>query len=80
MNHDKETVTLDLSEDTLFKLMLMAHEQDITLNQFINNILKEELAKAEPFACLNNDEGCGSDECCGGSCNSGYTNTIDSQS
>ena len=52
MNHDKETVTLDLSEDTLFKLMLMAHEQDITLNQFINNILKEELAKAEPFAFL----------------------------
>lgn len=54
MNHDKETVTLDLSEDTLFKLMLMAHEQDITLNHFINNILKEELAKAEPFAFLKN--------------------------
>jgi len=52
MTEKTETITLDLPEETIFQLMLMAHEQDITFNQFVNNILKEELAKDEPFAFL----------------------------
>lgn len=34
-------ITLNLDKDVLFELMLMAHEQDITLNQLVNNILRE---------------------------------------
>jgi hypothetical protein len=36
-----ETVELDLDDQELFKLMRLAHEQDITLNQLINNILQQ---------------------------------------
>jgi len=36
-----ETVELDLDDDELFRLMRLAHEQDITLNQLINNILQQ---------------------------------------
>ena len=36
-----ETIELDLDDDELFKLMRLAHEQDITLNQLINNILQQ---------------------------------------
>jgi hypothetical protein len=35
-----ETIELDLDDQELFKLMQLAHEQDITLNQLINNILQ----------------------------------------
>jgi hypothetical protein len=35
-----ETIELDLSEDEMFRLMRLAHEQDITLNQLINNVLQ----------------------------------------
>jgi hypothetical protein len=52
MTDQSETVTLDLPEDLVFKLMLMAHEEDITFNQFVNKILKEELEKDQPFAFL----------------------------
>jgi hypothetical protein len=52
-----ETITLNLPEDVIFQLMLVAHEQDITFNQLVNNILKEELAKEVPFACLQNIPG-----------------------
>jgi len=37
----KVDVVLDLEHDLLYKLMLMAHERDITLNQLIETILKE---------------------------------------
>lgn len=37
---DRESVQVDLPEDVLFTLMLQAHEQDITLNQHVNNILR----------------------------------------
>ncbi len=33
-------VPIDLDRDTLFQLMLSAHEQDITLNQQVENILR----------------------------------------
>lgn len=40
-------VTIDIPNDLLFRLMLMAHEQDITLNKLINKILKEFMDKEE---------------------------------
>ena len=40
-------VELDLEDDLLLQLCLMAHEQDITLNEFINNVLKEYIEKLE---------------------------------
>ena len=42
---NKETITIDLPEKIIFELMLLAHEQDITLNQLIENILREYLTK-----------------------------------
>lgn len=45
MEDDRETVEVDLPEDVLFTLMLQAHEQDITLNQHVNNILREQLER-----------------------------------
>ena len=34
-------VQLDLSNEVLLELCLMAHESDMTLNAFVNKILKE---------------------------------------
>jgi hypothetical protein len=36
---ERETIEIKLPKKLLYKLMLMAHEQDITLNQLIENIL-----------------------------------------
>jgi hypothetical protein len=36
-----ETIELNLDDQELFKLMRLAHEQDITLNQLINNMLQQ---------------------------------------
>ena len=36
---DKVDMELDLEDDLLFELMIRAHQQDITLNQLIENIL-----------------------------------------
>ena len=36
---DKVDMELDLEDDLLFELMIRAHQQDITLNQLIQNIL-----------------------------------------
>jgi hypothetical protein len=38
-------VPVDLADGELFKLMMIAHEQDITLNQLLEKILVEEIAK-----------------------------------
>ena len=38
---NRVTVQVDIEDDILFKLMLMAHEQDITHNQLVENILRE---------------------------------------
>jgi len=40
---NRVTIGLDLDEDLLYQLMLMAHEQDITLNQLVEKILREYL-------------------------------------
>ena len=37
----KSTIELDLEKEELFDLMVQAHERDITLNQFIENILRD---------------------------------------
>ena len=36
-------VPIELDDAVLYQLMTMAHEQDITLNQLVNNILREML-------------------------------------
>ena len=37
----KSTIELDFHKDELFDLMMQAHERDITLNQFVENILRD---------------------------------------
>lgn len=41
MTDTRAEVELDLPDSELFDLMLMAHNQDITLNQLVENILRE---------------------------------------
>lgn len=41
MTTGRTTIQLDLDDELLFQLMLRAHEQDITLNQLVENILRE---------------------------------------
>jgi len=36
-----ETINLELTDQELFELMRLAHEQDITLNQLIHNVLQQ---------------------------------------
>ena len=36
----REDIVLNLDREELYKLMLYAHEQDITLNQLVENILR----------------------------------------
>jgi len=42
-----ETIEIDLDDDLLMKLFLLAHERDITLNQLINDILRDYLEKEQ---------------------------------
>lgn len=42
---EREVVELELEHDELFQLMLLAHEQDITLNQLVENLLTEFINK-----------------------------------
>ncbi len=37
----KTTIEVDLDDDLLFELFMLAHKQDITFNQLVENILKE---------------------------------------
>jgi hypothetical protein len=39
------SVPLELPDDALFHLMKMAHEQDITLNQMVEKLLREEISR-----------------------------------
>ena len=43
INPGTEEVEVNLPEDVLFELMMMAHRRDITLNQLCNEILREQL-------------------------------------
>ena len=40
---ERETIEVEIEEELLYQLMLLAHKQDITLNQLIENILREYL-------------------------------------
>jgi hypothetical protein len=37
------SVPIDLSDDGMFTLMKMAHERDITFNQMVEQVLREQL-------------------------------------
>ena len=39
----REDLTLDLPDSTIYTLMKQAHEEDITFNQHIENILRSEI-------------------------------------
>lgn len=42
MTTDNRTIIrIDLEEELLYQLMLRAHEEDITLNQLVERILRE---------------------------------------
>ncbi len=40
----RETIEIDIEQELLYQIMLLAHEQDITLNQMIERILREYIA------------------------------------
>jgi DNA-binding PucR family transcriptional regulator len=40
-------VPLELSEDELFRLMTMAHERDITLNQLVTDVIQRVIDREE---------------------------------
>jgi hypothetical protein len=44
---EMSTIELDISDELLFKLMKEAHEQDITLNELIADILEEAIEELE---------------------------------
>jgi predicted HicB family RNase H-like nuclease len=48
MTDNRKEVELDLPDNELFDLMLMAHKQDVTLNQLVENILREYIDALEP--------------------------------
>ena len=50
-----QPVEVDLEEPLLFKLMLMAHESDITLNQLVHNALEHQL-KDDEYRFENGDK------------------------
>ena len=52
-----ETIELELDKDELFRLMQLAHEQDITLNQLINNILQSVVDMHQEQDCNDDDDG-----------------------
>jgi len=40
-------VQFDLPDNDVLKLALLAHEKDVTLNVFINDVLKQGIARGE---------------------------------
>ncbi len=53
---DRVMVTLDFNHDELFMVMKAAHEEDVTLNQFISNALSEYISNASADDSLDLDE------------------------
>ena len=51
----RSEIEIDLPKEELYQLMLMAHEQDITLNQLVENILQAKID--EEVANLKQDAG-----------------------
>jgi predicted HicB family RNase H-like nuclease len=44
----RETIEIDIEQELLYQIMLLAHERDITLNQMIEHILREYIAVHNP--------------------------------
>jgi len=40
----REIVEIEIEPELLYQIMLLAHEQDITLNQLIERVLREYIA------------------------------------
>jgi hypothetical protein len=45
---ETETIALDLNDSELALIARAAHEKDITINQFMNDVIREELDKVMP--------------------------------
>ena len=41
ISSNSHRIIISLSKDLLFDLMMLAHERDVTLNQIINDALRE---------------------------------------
>lgn len=52
----KEEIILRLDREDLFQLMLMAHEQDVTLNQLVENILRGFIEEAKNKELLESEK------------------------
>jgi hypothetical protein len=46
-------VPLELDDDTMFQMMRMAHERDLTLNEFVEDLLREFLKKEDVIVGWN---------------------------
>lgn len=53
MSDDKEDVVLEFTDEELLRYMKMAHELDITFNEFVERAL---LAAIEKYQGINNDD------------------------
>lgn len=47
VNYKMETIEIELSDSILLDLALEAHKKNITLNQFINDILRDYFKKVK---------------------------------
>ena len=52
-----ETIELDLTDQELLVLFKMAHEKDMTFNDFVEHVLKEYLEQIENDNILNELDG-----------------------
>jgi len=48
MSDEMTTIEINLPEDVIYQLALIAHERDITLNALINEILKDYIEQYAP--------------------------------
>ena len=54
INYDTRVqVPLELDDDTMFQMMRMAHERDLTLNEFVEDLLREFLKKEDVIVGWN---------------------------
>lgn len=58
---DKAEVVLDLTDAELLVLFKMAHERDITFNDFVEHVLRDFLEQLENDNLLNKLDGTGVD-------------------
>jgi len=54
MKEGYSDIELDLEKELLFDLMFLAHERDITLNQLVENILREYIEKNKAISTWEN--------------------------